>query len=152
MLRGCQESSPSNGRPHSASCAAYLLAVVTLWTFPHVHGDVTGAMVVYIVHTAAQEHELHAIKGPVEPWAPAHTCHRFHGTGVLEAVWVKNIAERVRCMSAYLSRLLWIFPRAPLKINGAPGNIQGNLRGICVSSLENLPWWQCTATFHHHSS
>ena len=44
-------------------------------------------------------------------------------------------------METYLSMLPWIFPGNPLKANGAPGNIQGNLTHwgrathICVSNL-----------------
>ena len=34
------------------------------------------------------------------------------------------------CSITYLSKLPWIFPGAPLEINGAPGNIQGNLTGM----------------------
>ena len=29
-------------------------------------------------------------------------------------------------LDSYLLGLPWIFPGAPLKVNGAPGNIQGN--------------------------
>ena len=44
-----------------------------------------------------------------------------------------------RCMiclmqwiSSYLSRLPWIFPGAPLKFTGVPGNIQGNLTTLSL--------------------
>ena len=41
----------------------------------------------------------------------------------------------------YLPRLPWIFPGAPLKINGAPGNIQGNLTGMLLRHIGwLLPW------------
>ena len=33
---------------------------------------------------------------------------------------------------SYLPRLPWIFPGAPLKVNGAPGNIQGNLTTLSL--------------------
>ena len=33
-------------------------------------------------------------------------------------------------LTTILVQLPWIFPGAPLKINGAPGNIQGNLTGM----------------------
>ena len=39
--------------------------------------------------------------------------------------------------STYLSRLPWIFPGAPLKFNGAPGNIQGNLTAL----FHPIPFW-----------
>ena len=32
----------------------------------------------------------------------------------------------------YLSRLPWIFPGASFKVNGPPGNIQGNLRALKI--------------------
>ena len=32
-------------------------------------------------------------------------------------------------------KIPWIFPGAPLKINGAPGNIQGNLAGMILPSI-----------------
>ena len=45
-------------------------------------------------------------------------------------------------------KLPWIFPGAPLKINGAPGNIQGNLTGMisiksdkCPSKIPSNLWW-----------
>ena len=34
------------------------------------------------------------------------------------------------CPFPYLSRLPWIFPGAPLKVNGASGNIQDNLTAL----------------------
>ena len=41
---------------------------------------------------------------------------------------------QLRCgMCVYLSRLPWIFLGAPLKVNGAPGNIQSNLIALCVN-------------------
>ena len=57
------------------------------------------------------------------------------GTGIV----VPAMATRARCpvlcrvpdivvgRHIYLSRLPWIFPGAPLKVNKVPGNIQGNL-------------------------
>ena len=35
-------------------------------------------------------------------------------------------------------KLPWIFPGAPLKINGAPRKIQGNLTGVSSSGLDIL--------------
>ena len=46
-------------------------------------------------------------------------------------LWLTNFTHILQgyltVSGAYLSRLPWIFPGAPLKVNGAPGNIQGNL-------------------------
>ena len=39
-------------------------------------------------------------------------------------------------------KLPWIFPRAPLKINGAPGNIQGNLTGMYLVWIFWRNWQQ----------
>ena len=43
-----------------------------------------------------------------------------------------------------MSRLPWIFPGAPLKANGVPGNIQGNLDNYGI--VTNL------SVFHHRES
>ena len=40
-----------------------------------------------------------------------------------------------RCYHSYLTRLPWIFPGVPLKVNGAPGNIQDNLTGVITISV-----------------
>ena len=38
-------------------------------------------------------------------------------------------------------KLPWIFPAAPLKINGAPGNIQGNLTAMQSVFVSTRPYW-----------
>ena len=48
----------------------------------------------------------------------------------------------------YLPRLPRIFPGAPLRINGAPDNIQGNLTGRLATSLEHLELNKITTILH----
>ena len=40
------------------------------------------------------------------------------------------ITQHLMFNTTYLSNLPWIFPGAPLKFDGAPGNIQGNLTAL----------------------
>ena len=51
--------------------------------------------------------------------------------GFIQCSAIFNIMSCCR----YLSTLPWIFPEAPLKINGAPGNIQGNLTGMMLDCI-----------------
>ena len=52
----------------------------------------------------------------------------------------KNMDFKLKFHGAYLSRFPWIFLGAPLKVNGAPANIQGNLTALIVNLTVNLPW------------
>ena len=49
----------------------------------------------------------------------------------------------------FQSRLPWIFPGTPLKINGAPGNIQGNLtaEGSINHKLRLVQCYQATSQY-----
>ena len=56
----------------------------------------------------------------------------------------KFSTKMVKIPIAYLSRLPWIFPGFPLKINGAPGNIQSNLD---MHSIEACITWELFAMY-----
>ena len=77
-------------------------------------------------------------------WFHAHVCV-YYGVCLFDMVrntlyytfWFLFLHEQVTFMKTfvkilvpYLSRLPWIFPGAPLKFNGAPGNIQGKATGL----------------------
>ena len=60
-------------------------------------------------------------------------CKQWNDTSVLQ--WRNAAAFTIEVGdSPYLSRLPWIFPGAPLKVNEAPRNIQGNLSALTHSA------------------
>ena len=78
----------------------------------------------WLTDTPASEHELAGLNSGQElPWGTPYT---------LSLRW------QVWELDTYLSRTPWIFPRAPLKINGAPKNIQGNLTALLTYCKCNI--------------
>ena len=55
------------------------------------------------------------------------------------STFIKNLFQHL-IRDAYLSRIPWIFPGAPLIFNGAPGNIQGNLDRYGYLHDDGIKW------------
>ena len=69
-------------------------------------------------------------------WPNAHT---VPGASTTAAITRTSVSTAIRTAAhvsiTYLSGLRWIFLGAPLKVNGAPGNIQGNLDSFGLAPI-----------------